>query len=204
MEDFTAFALLLEGELPGDALIHAELFWSEDGQQWLGPIHDWEIEPNTYEGPIDGHLYSNVYYTARPASRFYKANFYLYSAGGISPEIRSASFVFIDAGWTDYNVTPTTTFSPTAWPMPSYIDRGPSGWNCAIPDTFASGTPVYYTSITHVTVHHTAGATTTPPDPCAQMRSIWSYHVYSRGWSDIGYNFILDPVSYTHLTLPTN
>jgi len=192
LDDLTGFALLLEGELPGKSSILAEIYWSPDGEQWLGPIHDWEIEPNEDEGPIDERLYSNVFYTDRPAAKYYRANFYLYSAGGTSPEIRAAGFVFMDCGWTDYDVVPVTAISTTDWPMPTYVNRGPSGWNCAVPDTFNTGTPTYYTTITHVTIHHTAGATTTPSDPCAQMRNIWSYHVLTRGWSDIGYNFILD------------
>jgi len=192
LDDMTAFALLLNGEIPENAMILAEIFWSSDDENWEGPIRDWEIEHNDDEGPIDDRIYSNVYYTANPPAKFYRANFYLYAQNSAVPQIERVRFVFMDCGWSDRAPMRTMSFSPAEWPMLAYVGRGPSGWNCAIPDTFASGVPTYFTSITHVTIHHTAGATTTPSDPCAQMRSIWNYHVYSRGWADIGYNFILD------------
>ena len=31
-----------------------------------------------------------------------------------------------------------------------------------------------------------------PPDPALEIRSIWNLHVYGNGWSDIGYNFLVD------------
>jgi N-acetylmuramoyl-L-alanine amidase-like protein len=39
-------------------------------------------------------------------------------------------------------------------------------------------------------VHHTAG-TNHDPNPPATMRAIYWYHVRSRGWCDIGYNFVI-------------
>ncbi len=192
LDDLTGFALLLNGDLPGESRILAEIFWSDDGEKWNGPLREWEIEHNDDEGPVDDRIYSNPYYTSRSPAKYYRANFYLYSDGDDTPRIDRVRFVFMDCGWTESEPVPVTIFSPTDWPMPSYVSRGPSGWDCPIPDTFASGTPTYYTTITHVTIHHTAGATSTPSDPCAQMRNIWNYHVYTRGWNDIGYNFVLD------------
>ena len=40
-------------------------------------------------------------------------------------------------------------------------------------------------------MHHTAGSNTSS-DWAATVRSIWNYHVNTNGWSDIGYNFLLD------------
>jgi hypothetical protein len=45
--------------------------------------------------------------------------------------------------------------------------------------------------ITHAIVHHTA-MTNNPPNPPQEIRSIWQLHVYGNGWSDIGYNFLID------------
>ncbi len=44
--------------------------------------------------------------------------------------------------------------------------------------------------MTHVVVHHTV----TPngdTDHAARMRSIWQYHAITRGWGDIGYNYLI-------------
>lgn len=42
-------------------------------------------------------------------------------------------------------------------------------------------------------VHHTVNANSyTPADVPGIIRSIYAYHVKSRGWSDLGYNFLID------------
>ena len=48
------------------------------------------------------------------------------------------------------------------------------------------------TNVTHLIVHHTAGSNTSS-DWTAVVRSIWDFHVNINGWSDIGYNFLIDP-----------
>jgi len=53
--------------------------------------------------------------------------------------------------------------------------------------------PPEYARVTHVIIHHTA----TPNDDtdwAARVRSIWYYHANTRGWGDIGYNFLVDPL----------
>lgn len=39
-------------------------------------------------------------------------------------------------------------------------------------------------------VHHTAGSNN-DPDPYATMRAVYWYHTQSRGWCDLGYNFVI-------------
>ncbi len=41
-------------------------------------------------------------------------------------------------------------------------------------------------------VHHTVTANH-EPDPAARVRAIYEYHVRGNRWSDIGYNFLVDP-----------
>jgi len=51
--------------------------------------------------------------------------------------------------------------------------------------------PPEYRTIKKVIVHHTA--TRDPEtDPRATLRAIYQYHAVSRGWGDIGYNFLID------------
>jgi len=45
---------------------------------------------------------------------------------------------------------------------------------------------------THIVVHHSAGQTNST-DYAAVVRGYWDYHVNSRGWADIGYNWLVDP-----------
>ncbi len=48
------------------------------------------------------------------------------------------------------------------------------------------------TNVTHLIVHHSAG-TNASSDWAGVVRSIWDYHVNNNGWSDIGYNYLIDP-----------
>jgi len=51
--------------------------------------------------------------------------------------------------------------------------------------------PTEYRTIKKVIVHHTV--TRDPEvDPRASLRAIYQYHAVSRGWGDIGYNFLID------------
>jgi len=48
------------------------------------------------------------------------------------------------------------------------------------------------TNVKFLIVHHTA-TPNSDTDWAARVRQIWDYHVNTRGWSDIGYNFLIDP-----------
>jgi putative cell wall-binding protein len=59
-------------------------------------------------------------------------------------------------------------------------------------DESIRGTPSYG-SVRGGFVHHTVNANTyAPEDVPAIMRGIYAYHVRTRGWKDIGYNFLVD------------
>lgn len=47
-------------------------------------------------------------------------------------------------------------------------------------------------TISHLVVHHSAGSNTSP-NWAATVRAIWDFHVNTRGWDDIGYNYLIDP-----------
>jgi hypothetical protein len=51
--------------------------------------------------------------------------------------------------------------------------------------------PPEYQPVEKVIVHHTATANKVK-DPAAAVRSIYFYHAITRGWGDIGYNFLVD------------
>ncbi len=71
--------------------------------------------------------------------------------------------------------------------QPEFCDRDcwcPNG-NCP-----TDPTPVE-TTVTHIIVHHSAGNSVSDDFP-AVVRSIWDFHANTRGWDDIGYNWLID------------
>lgn len=75
------------------------------------------------------------------------------------------------------------------YPKPGILSR--TGWGC--PD--GQGNPrsaPSFTTVSHLIIHHTAGANTSS-DWAAVVRSVWNFHVFTNGWNDIGYNYLIDP-----------
>jgi hypothetical protein len=77
---------------------------------------------------------------------------------------------------------------PVAAARPTIMSRGQWG-----ADESLRGTPPEYGQVHGAFVHHTVNANDySEAEVPALIRSIYLYHVRSRGWSDIGYNFIID------------
>ncbi|WP_340539564.1 N-acetylmuramoyl-L-alanine amidase [Nocardioides sp. GXZ039] len=69
--------------------------------------------------------------------------------------------------------------------------RGRAQWG-ADPD-LRTGTATYNPTIQQVHVHHTVNSNSyTRDDVPGLLRGIYRYHTTSLGWSDIGYNFLID------------
>ena len=73
---------------------------------------------------------------------------------------------------------------------PSIIARGE--WGCP-EGADAPGWPPAHAAVSHLIVHHTDGASAAA-DWSAEVRAIWVFHTISRGWGDIGYNLLIDPL----------
>lgn len=109
-----------------------------------------------------------------------KFNFYYpYKTDFLESEIKK--------GNTNLNKSKTKKLASCNCVSPTVITR--STWcpsnNCP-PNSNPTSTDVKF-----LIVHHTAGANSSS-DWAAVVRSIWNYHVNTNGWSDIGYNFLLD------------
>ncbi|QIK75594.1 FG-GAP-like repeat-containing protein [Nocardioides piscis] len=79
--------------------------------------------------------------------------------------------------------------SARAAAMPTIFSRAQWGANEAMRDKSS----LRYGSVNGGFVHHTVNANDyTEAQVPGIMRSIYAYHVKSRGWSDIGYNFLVD------------
>lgn len=79
----------------------------------------------------------------------------------------------------------------TKYPKPPVVTR--TDWGCPDGQITTHGS-LSYTTVTHLIAHHTAMGNEAPnSDWPAIVRSIWNFHVFERGWADIGYNYLIDP-----------
>jgi N-acetylmuramoyl-L-alanine amidase/Secretion system C-terminal sorting domain len=77
-------------------------------------------------------------------------------------------------------------------PQPSYTPR--NSWGTAW--GLNSGIyipPAYFTNVTHLIVHHSAGSNSSSNWP-GVVAAIFDYHVNTNGWADVGYNWLIDPL----------
>ncbi len=78
---------------------------------------------------------------------------------------------------------------PTSAPKPALFSRKRWGAN----EKWRNGGPRYNKTIKQVHVHHTAtGNDYSRRDVPRLLRGIYRYHTKTLGWSDIGYNFLID------------
>ncbi len=76
------------------------------------------------------------------------------------------------------------------YPKPPVVTR--TEWGCPDGQITTHGT-LGYTAVTHLIVHHTfSPSTAANGDWAALVRSVWNFHVFSNGWADIGYNYVID------------
>ena len=74
-------------------------------------------------------------------------------------------------------------------PRPPIITRAQWGAD----ESIRRGSPTYNSTVKVGFVHHTAGSNDyTREQAAAMVRGVYAYHVKSNGWSDIGYNYLVD------------
>lgn len=176
-EPFIAVSLAWKGESRS-----FDIRFSPDGQGWS----DWvnlHLDPHGEQSP---ERYVGELYFANADSRYVQ-----FRATGPVEQLQAH---FYDPGKTvkqeKNEEEPLALRGPEfcPCPLPAYEDRQdwcPDG-SCP-PDASPS-----YTTVTHLIVHHSAGPNTAT-DWAAAVRSIWDFHVFTRGWDDIGYNYLIAP-----------
>jgi hypothetical protein len=78
--------------------------------------------------------------------------------------------------------------SADAYPKPFVVSR--AAWCLHADCNYSDG--LEYHPVSHLIVHHTVSNNATT-DWAAAVRAIWNFHTYSRGWGDVGYNYLIDP-----------
>ncbi|MCO5215141.1 MAG: SH3 domain-containing protein [Thermomicrobiales bacterium] len=165
-----------------------EISTSMDGLVWsspavVGPAH-------TDAGPADkdNRVYGQLAFTD-------ESNFVRYRAldpDGNEQVVPGLTFTYIDA-----TGGPSLDDISTSSPVPSLqrppiISREEWGANLTYggAERGASEWIPEYQTVEHVIIHHSE--TSNFRDPLTEIRSIHYYHAITRGWGDIGYNYLVD------------
>jgi uncharacterized protein YgiM (DUF1202 family) len=183
---FHAIAPHWSGETDFPAAVEMQL--SADGEIFSDPLivgpASVDAGPKDRDGRVFGHLIS----TDTATSVRYRG----LDADGNDAGIPGLSFTYIDAtgGPTLGDISPST-LNPSL-DRPPIVSRDEWGANLAYggSDRGASEWTPQYQTVEHVIIHHSE--TPSFRDPLAEIRSIHFYHAVTRGWGDIGYNYLVD------------
>ncbi len=190
---FTHALLRWEAVEPVSDTLGLELRVSPDGEAWS----DWSpvLENPDLWIPADGEqVYWSQDIYAGEGVRFWQVRALLSAApDGRMPELRRVEVNTVDARFGPAEPTAESArLGPAAVGRPPVVSR--SAWGS--PDGQGSRvSPVYY-PVKHMVVHHTADSNSlsgTQQSWSDRVRAIWSFHTFTRGWGDIGYNYLVDP-----------
>lgn len=192
---FTDLAPYFSGSVPQGARVDIEIRFSSDGQTfggWQPASFEQVVDP---ERDVSGTLYASLV-SVPPLSgadgipqpgrgQYAQARLHLSaSVAGNGPHVTQFTFAFMDVPPSASQ--PNVTADPAVPGRPALVQR--SDWG-ALPPT--NKWPPAYTPASHIIIHHSG--TGASSDWAAQVRALWYYDTYVRGWGDIGYNYLIDP-----------
>lgn len=173
-------------EKPMGTAFQVEVRASHDGTAWT----DWmEVYPDEDGPETEGMVYGNL--VEVPPSRYlqYRLSLATFEASA-SPTVQELIFTIMNTMEGPTTEEARAMILPqevtSGVPQPRIISR--KGWGAT--ESWATREPGYRRPVTFV-IHHTV-TTNNPQNPAAIVRAILRYHAISRGWGDIGYNFLID------------
>lgn len=189
-DPFTHMLLRWEADEPAEDTIAIAVRASLDGQSWSawGAV----VESHDLWQPGDGqntHWGATVY--AGEGMRFWQVRAdFTPAPDGTMPTLTRVDVNTVDGRFGPESPAPTATLDSLG--KPAVVSR--SAWGS--PDGQGSrATPVYY-PVNHMVVHHTADSnslTGSEKSWADRVRAEWAFHTYTRGWGDVGYNYLIDP-----------
>lgn len=187
---FTHMLLRWEVVQPAQSSLQLEVRASMDAVNWTpwGSVG----EDDDLRQPADGpNLHWSTIIYAGEGMRFWQVRATLSAApDGSLPTLGQIAVNTVDARYGPSAPTPDADLDAIG--KPAVVSR--TSWGS--PDGQSSrATPAYY-NVTHLVIHHTADANSLGSSERSwadRVRAIWSFHAITRGWGDIGYNFLIDP-----------
>jgi hypothetical protein len=192
---FTHMLLRWEASGPVSGTLALEVRASFDGENWTkwGPVYE---NPDLWD-PADGPevFWSQEIYAGEGLNFWQVRARISADPTGQMPILRRVEVNTVDARFGPADPLPDAPLqvAPASGPpRPSVVSR--TAWGS--PDGQGSRVPPAYRNVTHMVVHHTADANSLSGSQqvwADRVRAIWSFHTFTRGWGDIGYNYLIDP-----------
>jgi hypothetical protein len=173
-------------ERPMGTSIQLELRVSAEGETWS----DWMVVTADEDGPPTEPLtYANL--VEVPLSRYVQCRLTMGTfEPSVSPFVTEIVVTALNSQEGPTVDEARATIMPqeatSGVPQPRIISR--KGWGAN--EAWATRDTAYQKP-THFVIHHTV-TPNHPQDPAYIVRAIYQYHALSRGWGDIGYNFLID------------
>ncbi|MFN0087137.1 MAG: N-acetylmuramoyl-L-alanine amidase [Blastocatellia bacterium] len=195
-DPFLAVGVVWTGEAREGERVTVRLRGSMDGSEWgawreVGPDHDSMIRPGVFAGALSLLDRRTAWVECR-----------IEAEPGRAPALTGLRLVFISPDATPrtlreriekMSLEAMNAAQPPAqkYPKPPIVSR--TEWGCPDGQITTHGS-LSYTTVSHLIVHHTATANAAANnDWAAVVRTIWNFHIFTNGWSDLGYNYLIDP-----------
>jgi hypothetical protein len=180
--NFVAVGSAWQADTPGGTDLVIEIRSSEDGSSWSDWVTVPPMDAEREESLID---FGELVYLRGPYGQY---RITLTSDQvGVSPTLYAIRLAFIDSRVGPTALEAQTTAVGVIPPEePVIIPR--FAWGA---DESLFNWPPEYRTPRKLIIHHTV----TPNDdldPAATVRAIYYYHAVTRGWGDIGYNYLID------------
>ncbi|MDQ3327860.1 MAG: N-acetylmuramoyl-L-alanine amidase, partial [Chloroflexota bacterium] len=192
---FTAVGPNWKTEVPSGAAVEVSVRTSADGKTWTV----WRLTEESHgdEGrDRDGRTFGSL--VVGDLSRFAQYRVTTFpSPNDQWPRVSDVTLTYINAtaGPSAQEAQASTSgqYQSFGVSKPAVISR--AGWGADEKYRFnSSGKEIWdreYLPITKAVLHDTV-TRNNDPNPAATVRSIYYYHAVTRGWGDIGYNYLID------------
>jgi len=195
-QPFTHILLRWEATDVATDTLHLEVRASLDNKTWSEWVEA-GIDPDLWS-PNDGMdvTWSHIMYAGEGA-RFWQVRA-TFAAGpdGTLPTLKQIDVNTVDGRFAKTDPTELanaqSAIDLASLAKPPFITR--TGWGN--PDGQWSRVPPAYYPARHIIIHHTVypnSLTSSERNWGDRIRAIWALHTFTRGWGDIGYNFLITP-----------
>lgn len=189
---FTHMLLRWDSHVPEGASLSLSVRASTDGASWS----DWSavLQNDDLWSESDGpEVAWSQTIDAGALSRFWQVRAEFAGApDGAEPELRRIDVSTVDASHPPVVAAAQRQAAGEALAKPGVVSR--TGWGS--PDGQGSRVAPSYYPVNHMVVHHTADSNSlypSEPNWAARVLAEWKFHTYTRGWGDVGYNYLIDP-----------